>query len=389
MDDFLKRILMGPEQGGPFVLMDPRPEKPGQRKPASRGPASEPGFQPAPALSKAFPKPSSPDIAQAILSGLAGREKVPLSEDEFQSMMNRTTPELTSQAAGLGAFEDAAKKPSALNPFLAAAAGFSDIFAGTNAVGTLSSSEAKKQENYLAALDKLQKARDSVTENKLKLFKEQFQPVDPKRFGMGAAGGGGTGGGNPYGSKPSRGMVEFDADYAKFLADWATKSKPLAQANLTALTEALNIVKANPKITGEVEDTMDIKPGDKLYPAYRLAKTKQFYVKSLIDSVTIEQLTARLGAQFTQTEGTEFKALEFDKSATPSENMKKLERRIEIIQNAISRNDQAFSQFMGDKGTMFKTPKKKTTGQTPEKTALIEEYKRLLEEKRKFESNNK
>lgn len=79
------------------------------------------------------------------------------------------------QAKGIKAFEDALNKKNASsnNPWVAAVAGLSDIFNGTQQVPALMQQQAKKEEEGLKNQVLLQNMRNNLTDNELKFLREQ------------------------------------------------------------------------------------------------------------------------------------------------------------------------------------------------------------------------
>lgn len=75
-------------------------------------------------------------------------------------------------------------------------------------------------------------------------------------------------------------------------------------------------------------------------------------IKENIDSVTIEDLRQTMGAQFTEREGAEFKNLGFNPQLPPEEQARRIERKAEIIENALNRTRQLIGAFENNDGTL-------------------------------------
>ncbi len=141
------------------------------------------------------------------------------------------------------------------------------------------------------------------------------------------------------------GLTPFDKEYQRKVAgeavDWDTRGRPVAEQSLAVLTDARKTL-ADPKaedkggewLPGLIPDNVRA-----LYNSDRLA------LQQAINSITVQNLREAFGAQFTQKENEQFRALEYDPSLSNAQNLEKLDRKIALIEGLAKAKEDAVRMY--------------------------------------------
>jgi len=152
------------------------------------------------------------------------------------------------------------------------------------------------------------------------------------------------------GLKQSASLTPFDKEYQRKSAgeavDWDTQGRPVAEQSLSTLAAAREKL-ADPK----AEDT-----GGEWLPSIVPDNVRALYNKDrvalqqAINSVTVQNLRTAFGANFTQKENEQFRALEYDPALSNEQNLDKLDRKIQLIQNLARAKEDVFRRMRSGDG---------------------------------------
>ena len=141
------------------------------------------------------------------------------------------------------------------------------------------------------------------------------------------------------------GLSPFDKEYQRKLAgesvDWETRGRPVAQQSLAVLTDARKTL-ADPKAEDKRGEILPGMVPDNIRSLYNKDRVA---LQQAINSITVQNLREAFGAQFTQKENEQFRALEYDPSLSNEQNLAKLDRKIELINRMAAAKEGAFRQF--------------------------------------------
>ena len=144
------------------------------------------------------------------------------------------------------------------------------------------------------------------------------------------------------------GLSPFDRRRQQEIAtesvQWDTRGAPMAQSNLTTLVGAYQDLAADKSVGSELLPAMIPDNVRALY------NKKGLDLQQRINSVTVQNLRDAFGPQFTQKENEQFRALEYDPALSNAQNLKKLEKKIEMIQGLIAAKERTFGEFRDPTG---------------------------------------
>lgn len=151
------------------------------------------------------------------------------------------------------------------------------------------------------------------------------------------------------GSKGSLGQQALDRDYAKDYNSWTSAQRPSLDANIGTIDRAIEALQspAAQNYTGRF--------------AGRLPDIAKFNeaiaMRDGIRQVVNESLRATLGSQFTEKEGERIFSQTYNEALPPEENVKKLQKLSQILQQTKANKD-AKAVFFEQNGTLqgFKPP---------------------------------
>jgi len=140
---------------------------------ASQTPPPQPAPMP---MAPPMQKKQSANAAQPILDMVNPQGNNSVS-DMLSEYLKRSTEGLDNQRSGIKSLEDQLNelKGQGSNPFMQALLGLSDTVAGTNYVQNYAQREEAKKQQALALAEKIQGARNNVTDKELDLLKTQWQ----------------------------------------------------------------------------------------------------------------------------------------------------------------------------------------------------------------------
>lgn len=277
--------------------------------------------------------------AKALTDVITPKSVWPLDQNTFNQLLSRTTPALSSQRQGISDLEkQISGYDTSINPWLAGAGAVSDILGGTDNLSSLMAQKEKKELNKVALSEKLQSARDKLSDKEMDLLKAQFQNPfamqDKSQLGLMTAimGLSGKQQSNELGalvdifkaaSRPdkvgkSAGQDALDRKFADQYINWRLKGGSAAfKKNYNALTSALAQLEANPDMTGTTFM--------KLLPREAVSKFAS-------DSATVQQLVTgtiidmakKLGVNPTDTDLKRIEETVWDKDLPVASNIQKV-----------------------------------------------------------------
>lgn len=151
-------------------------------------------------------------------------------------------------------------------------------------------------------------------------------------------------------SGAGRGLTPFEKERQRKLggeaADWETRGQPMAESNRAMLAGALQDLKNDKGL------------GDEFLPALipdnirALYNKKGLDLQNRVDSVSVQNMRDAFGAQFTEKENALFRALSYNPALSNEDNRKRLEAKLQLIDNMMQAKQHAFGRYMnGGTGT--------------------------------------
>lgn len=147
----------------------------------------------------------------------------------------------------------------------------------------------------------------------------------------------------------------FQKQRERKLADesvaWDTAGKVQASAARRDISDAVSALEQDKTIG---DSWLSSLPGDewirsKLDP-------KGLEVQRLANRVTVENLRNTFGAQFTEKEGAQFKALDYDPALSNEQNLKNLKKKLDLIDSHTRRKNELFGQYREDDMPDYSAP---------------------------------
>ncbi len=143
-------------------------------------------------------------------------------------------------------------------------------------------------------------------------------------------------GGSPF-------QKERERKLAQQSVEWDTAGKVQAGSARADISNAISTLEKDKSIGGSILAGL---PGDewirsKLDP-------KGLEVQRLANRVTVENLRNTFGAQFTEKEGTQFKALDYDPQLSNEQNLTNLKKKLALIDSHTRRKNELFGQYRQD-----------------------------------------
>jgi hypothetical protein len=133
--------------------------------------------------------------------------------------------------------------------------------------------------------------------------------------------------------------------------EWDTNGKIQAAGARTDISNAISALE-NDKTIGS--SWLSALPGDE----YIRAKLdpKGLEVQRLANRVTVENLRQTYGPQFTEKEGTQFKALDYDPGLSNAQNLANLKKKLALIDAHTRRKNELFGQYRQDDMPNYDAP---------------------------------
>ncbi len=125
-------------------------------------------------------------------------------------------------------------------------------------------------------------------------------------------------------------------------AEWDTSGKVQTQAALADIDGAIAGLTANKNIGNSKTSWL---PADEKIRAFTDPEGLQ--IQRLANRVTVENLRNTFGAQFTEKEGAQFKALDYDPALSNAQNLANLRKKKAMIESHIRRKNTLFGQYRG------------------------------------------
>lgn len=141
------------------------------------------------------------------------------------------------------------------------------------------------------------------------------------------------------------GQKRLDESYAKRLDEYRSKDRDVATGNISLLREAHQALEENPDLSGGLlRSTVPV--------GLRGLYDKQARdIEDNVAQVTMQNLRATIGAQFTEKESFQFQRLAYDPKQPAEVNQERLRKKMEIIQKAVERKDRE-SAYFEENGTL-------------------------------------
>jgi hypothetical protein len=151
-------------------------------------------------------------------------------------------------------------------------------------------------------------------------------------------------GGSPF-------QKERERKLAGESVEWDTNGKIQAAGARTDISNAISALE-NDKTIGS--SWLSALPGDE----YIRAKLdpKGLEVQRLANRVTVENLRQTYGPQFTEKEGTQFKALDYDPGLSNAQNLANLKKKLALIDAHTRRKNELFGQYRQDDMPNYDAP---------------------------------
>lgn len=145
-----------------------------------------------------------------------------------------------------------------------------------------------------------------------------------------------AGGGSPF-------QKQRERQLANESVSWDTAGKVQAGAARDDISRAISALEADKSIG---DSWLSALPGDE-YIRSKL-DPKGLEVQRLANRVTVENLRNTFGAQFTEREGTQFKALDYDPALSNEQNLTNLRKKLNLIDAHTRRKNELFGQYRED-----------------------------------------
>lgn len=133
------------------------------------------------------------------------------------------------------------------------------------------------------------------------------------------------------------------AEIGKESVDWDANGKIQTQSALADIDNAINLVAAKGELGKSKTSWM---PFNEKIRA--VTDPEGLKAQRLANRVTVENLRNTFGAQFTQSEGEQFKALDYDPALSDEANLENLRKKKAMIESHIRRKNALFRQYRPD-----------------------------------------
>lgn len=148
-------------------------------------------------------------------------------------------------------------------------------------------------------------------------------------------------------ANPSLNMTPFDKAREQKLgteaAEWDTSGKVQTQAALNDIDTAIGGLSSNKGIGDSKTSWM---PFDQKIRTF--TDPEGLKIQRLANRVTVENLRNTFGSQFTQSEGDQFKALDYDPALSNADNLANLRKKKSMIESHIKRKNDLFGKYRAD-----------------------------------------
>jgi len=148
-------------------------------------------------------------------------------------------------------------------------------------------------------------------------------------------------------ANPSRNMTPFDKSRQQKLgteaAEWDTSGKVQTQGALNDISTAITELGKNKGVGDSWAARVPV-IGDTIRTVSDPIGLK---IQRLANRVTVENLRNTFGSQFTQAEGDQFKALDYDPRLPDEDNLANLRKKKAMIEAHIQRKNQLFEKYRG------------------------------------------
>lgn len=307
-------------------------------------------------------------------------KKTLIPQSEFDELQKRRLQSFQEQQKGIQDFETGLQQrmsQSQINPLLAATAGLSDLFAGTNKIAGLTQQKMLGEQALKQDQEKLQGFRKDLTKAETDMLDAQYKnSFDQEKLALSeklarmkinADAGANL---SPYQEAKQKKLGATQAEYL-------TNDRGVLTGNLEKVNTAIERLEGGGVETGSF--TKKVAPGVAGFFDTDFAATK-----ADLESAITDTLRPTLGAAFTAKEGEQIKALTFDPGQPAAENARRARRLAQFIQKKVEFQD-AFGSYLdanngSDAGFPFQSygmKKVGTEGPQPPKAPLsLEEWRK-------------
>jgi len=323
-------------------------------------------------LGMMYPAAANPFTIEGLQSATKKSSKeasAPESKSDFmyKQLLAMQTKGLEQQQQGIADYEAQLKKAQGaeINPWVAGAAGISDLLNGTKNIANLQQQHAMQQQNALLAQRNLQGAKSDLTQNQTGLIKAQldFEKAKEKnatdeermRMMMGI-----------QKQKLDKGdksdlFKEADKAFGKEYQDWnAQGGYASVEKQLGMLENAAAKLEADPTLSGGAATALPDVVRRRLYP-------EQMKIEQDVKQATQAALRQTLGSQFTEREGEAIMQRSYDPALPAADNIAKIRAAVQELKTKAMEKEAA-SQYALKHGTLEGYKSGNMSGQKPQGT---------------------